>query len=205
MEDNNHQAQVLITHTFKMRFGARLFLIVIAGVSVIAATLHFLIFKNPGRTYYEAQHYTYRMKAEMFNLVFLSYGTAVFLGFIVVVVTVITVRFSHRIVGPLHRLEKRMDSLGQGDLVGDIRFRTYDAFTQIADETNAAVRRLNHEARSSQDAVAQLIQAEEKVKKLLEFERSGQDEIRQAVEELNVGVQALKRVTDRIKAGEQRN
>lgn len=202
MEEPGQSAQRLIGHDFHLRFGVRLAAIIAAGVMAIAAILYLFISRNQGKTYYEAKQNIYHMRADVFTQIFASYYTAAIFGLITLAVVVISVRFSHRIAGPLHRLEKGIDALGEGDLTVDIRFRGYDALAQIADETNAAVRLLNHDVRSCQDAMELLCKGEEMVRELLRHERVDAEEIRKAVEAVNVGVAELKRVTGRVKTRE---
>lgn len=202
MEDTNPSGQRLIGRDFHVRFGARLLAIIIAGVMAIAVVLYLIILKNPAKTYLEAKYNIYRTKMEIFSLIFESYYTAAILGLIALAVVVICIRFSHRIAGPMYRLEKSIDALGEGDLTVDIKFRTYDALGPIAGEINAAVRRLNHKVRSCQDALELIGKGEERVAELLRHERSNADEIRKAVGVIKDGLEELKAAIDTVKTGE---
>lgn len=201
MDDAKTPAQRLIGHDFHLHFGARLLVIIVAGVMAIAGMFYYFVLKNQGRTYHEAKYIVYQMKTEILPLLFASYYTAAILGLITLAVAVICLIFSHRIAGPIYRLEKSIDALGEGDLAVHVKFRDYDALGPIADETNVAIRRLNHKVRSCQDAMELVCMGEERVTELL---RLGADaaEIRKAAGEIKEGLAELKRATDTVKTGE---
>ncbi len=51
-------------------------------------------------------------------------------------------RFSHRFMGPLHRLHRSLEALGRGESVRPIRFRKGDLLHEMADAFNQVARRL---------------------------------------------------------------
>ncbi len=51
-------------------------------------------------------------------------------------------RFSHRFMGPLHRLHRSLEALGRGEPVRPIRFREGDLLHEMAEAFNQVVQRL---------------------------------------------------------------
>ncbi len=44
--------------------------------------------------------------------------------------------FSHRVAGPLHRLQRHMADISEGKTVSDLKFREGDYFPELADQFN---------------------------------------------------------------------
>ena len=65
---------------------------------------------------------------------------ALFLIPISFVVTGFSIIVTHRIAGPIYRLEKTLDELIQGEDVGFIRLRKHDEFKEFAAKLNEVIR-----------------------------------------------------------------
>lgn len=202
MKETGAPAQRLIGRDFNLRFGARLLAIIVAGVLALAELLYYFTSKDLGGSYREAIYTISRMKIRIFPLIFASYYTAAILGVVTLAIAIISVIYSHRIAGPIYRLEKSMDALGEGDLTVDTRFRVYDALAPVAGEINAAVRELNHRARSCRDAIGLIDGSEARVREILRQEDPDEAELAKAVEAMKTGVAELKRVCETLKTRE---
>lgn len=60
-----------------------------------------------------------------------------------VLLTFIGIRFSHRIAGPLYKLEESMERLARGEKIDFIHFRKTDIVNSLSDKFNAIIARLN--------------------------------------------------------------
>lgn len=58
-------------------------------------------------------------------------------GLITFIGTVIGIRFSHRLAGPIFRLKKEMRRLNDGEKIEEVNLRDADFFKELADEFNA--------------------------------------------------------------------
>ncbi|MBI5886958.1 MAG: hypothetical protein HZB85_10320 [Deltaproteobacteria bacterium] len=202
MEETGAPGQRLIGRDFNLRFGARLLAIIVAGVLALAEVLYYSTSEDLGGSYREAIYTISLVKIRVFPLIFASYYTAVVLGLVTLAIAIISVIYSHRIAGPIYRLEKSMDALAEGDLTVDTRFRGYDALAPAAGEINAAVRVLNHRARSCRDAIELIGVNEARVREILGRERLDEAELARAVDALKTGVAELKRACETLKTRE---
>jgi methyl-accepting chemotaxis protein len=57
-------------------------------------------------------------------------------GIVTVVGTLLGIRFSHRIAGPIFRLKKEFRRLNQGEKIEEVNLRNADFFLELADEFN---------------------------------------------------------------------
>jgi len=58
---------------------------------------------------------------------------------IIFVITAFSIVFSHRIAGPIYRLEKTLDRLIRGEVVETIRLRKGDALKELVEKTNSLI------------------------------------------------------------------
>ncbi len=59
--------------------------------------------------------------------------------FIVFIVIFISIRSSHKIAGPIYRLEKNLHDIAEGDLTGKVRFRNHDPLKEVELTFNGAL------------------------------------------------------------------
>lgn len=83
-------------------------------------------------------------------------------GIISVLATLIGMRFSHRLAGPIFRLKKEIHRLNNGERIEEINLRDADYFTELADELNSLT--LKFGVRKTREELAAEF-AEKKMKK----------------------------------------
>lgn len=192
----------LISRDFNLRFGAKLLAVIVAGTLAIAELLYWFTSGSLGKTYGEAIYNISQTKLRIFSIIFASYYTAVILGLVTLAAAVISILYSHRIAGPIYRLEKTIEAIGDGDLTIATRFRNSDALMPLADEVNAMVRSLNHKARSCADAVELMHKCSAKARELLKEDDPRQEELGKTLETMRSALVELKRITEGIKVRE---
>lgn len=74
---------------------------------------------------------------------FSIFAMSALLAVMAVLLWYLGIRFSHRIAGPLYKLEKGMDKLANGEKVEPIYFRKTDIVTSLGDKFNAIAKRYN--------------------------------------------------------------
>lgn len=105
---------------------------------------------------------------------------------IVGIATIIVMFFvSHRIAGPLYKLESSLKSLGNGDLSFDIYFRRKDEIKRLADVFNTASKDLNRLIKDVKIESTHLDSAIKELKTLLEkLPEEQQGKLKEAIEKL---------------------
>ncbi len=68
----------------------------------------------------------------------------------------LAVLFTHRIAGPVYRLCKILDQIGQGDLTPIVKFRKHDELTELDDATTAMILSLRNRITDLKTVSAQL-------------------------------------------------
>ncbi len=188
----------LLARTFKLRFGLKLCMLVMAGMGAVTLFLYLLTSKSLGGSYSEAIYTIYDLKIRIFPLIFASFYSIFILIVFTMAIAAISVLFSHKIAGPLFRIEKNLELIGSGDLTVQTRFRGNDQLMALADEINTMTRSLNHIVRSSGDALAGIEKCEARLAELLGGEVFEEKEVLEAIKDLKAGVEELKRTTSAV-------
>lgn len=161
------RAPRLLERAFKIRFGLKLCLFTLVGAASLVVLLHLSLSRGLGSSYSSAIYAIYDLKIRVAPLIFASSYALLVLAVVTAAIAVISVLFSHRIAGPLYRLERSLEEIASGDLTVVARLRGKDQLTALADEMNAMVRSLNHTSRSVIDAVDEIRAAEERIRGLM--------------------------------------
>jgi sensor histidine kinase YesM len=161
----NRRRRLIVEGNFQARFILR-FILVIVGATLLATGAILGLF------YFKYQH----AGADMENIVILvtPQGQTDVTGlFQIVLIPLIAANllvlcivvpfallYSHRIAGPIYRLEQSMEMLLNGEMDFVITLRKHDEFKYLADRMNALIdymRRNIHEVRSSHRLVRDII------------------------------------------------
>lgn len=189
----------LLEEDFKIKFGLRLCLLVITGMLAVTLFVYFVTSKSLGESYVKAIYTIYDLKIRIFPLIFASFYSIFILGVVTAAIAGISILFSHKIAGPIFRIEKNLELIGKGDLTVNTRFRGADQLSSLASEINAMVRALNHSARSCGDAIEEIKGCEERIILLLKEENPDEGELKRAAEALETAIDKLRKATSGIK------
>ncbi|MBI2399985.1 MAG: methyl-accepting chemotaxis protein [Deltaproteobacteria bacterium] len=189
----------LLERAFKIRFGLKLCLFTLIGGAAVVLLLYFSLARSLGDSYGSAIYTIHELKIRVLPLIFASSYSILVLGLVTVAIAVISVLFSHRIAGPLFRLEKNLDAIASGDLTVNTRFRGMDQLSVLADELNTMVRSLNHVSRSVMDSAEELRAAEEALRSLLEMEAPPEAGLKDATGALRAAIEKMSRAVSAIK------
>jgi methyl-accepting chemotaxis protein len=126
------------TFSTQRHFGLFLFVstlvIVLLGAAFGGAGVFALLPTNLGEGYVAALSTVQGMERTLLERVAGIY--AVMSIFIIGAVILLHLFYSHRIAGPVYRLGRESEAIGQGRLKGNIRFRRKDNLTDIGDSLN---------------------------------------------------------------------
>lgn len=192
----------LLQRAFNLRFGLKLCLITLLGGAGLLALLYLSLDADVGGSYTQAIYTIYDLKLRILPLIFASSYSMLVLAVVAIAVAVISVLYSHKIAGPIFRLERNMEQIGSGDLTVSTRFRGGDQLSLLADDLNSMVRSLNHTARSATEALEAVRRSEDALKDLLAKEYPREEELRAAVDDLRRSLVELKRTVSNIRTSE---
>jgi len=189
----------ILEKRFKLLFGLKLCLLTTAGIGTATALLYFFTSSSLGDTYGGAVKIIYDLKIRIFPLIFASFYSLTVLALVTAAIAALSVLFSHRIAGPIYRLEQSLKAMAAGDLTVVTRFRANDQLTALEEELNAMARALNHKVRTCADALDAIEQAEEDLARALEKPGSGHRDLDAALSDLRFGIEELRRSSSGVR------
>lgn len=189
----------LFESDFKLKFGIKFCILAIAGVLSFTLTLHMILDKSLEGSYANAIYTMSDLKIRIFPLIFASFYSIFILGLITVALIVIALLYSHKIAGPIFRIEKNLEAIGWGDLTVNTKFRGNDQLMSLAEDVNTMVRSLNHTVRGGIEAFEAISSAEERLSSVLERENPSEEDLRKELDALKGAIADLKRLTEGIR------
>ena len=130
----------LVERRFQIGFILKFCLLVLAGV-LVSTALVILFTKGTLTSTFENSRLSIKSTASVILPVIL-YTNLITLGLVSLATIIVTLFVSHRIAGPLYRLEKELHAIGQGELNRKISLRKKDQVTALARSLNEATDRL---------------------------------------------------------------
>ena len=147
--------QYFIKKGFQFKFIVKFCLLVLIGV--IISTLLVLLFTH-GTLTSSFQHSRLIIKnTSSAILPAVIYTNLITLGLISLASILVTLFVSHKIAGPMFRIEEDMKEISEGDLTKKIRFRRKDQITDLADSINKMTASLQEKILDIQTEVERLL------------------------------------------------
>lgn len=182
----------IVTRSGKLKFGVRVCLIATVGMLAVTLFLDYITSARLGGSYAEAIYTIYDLKIRIFPLFFASFYSIFILAAATLAIAAVSIFFSHKIAGPIYRIEKNLERVASGDLTVETRFRGKDELTAVADEINAMVRGIGSSIRSMKGGFEELKREADGLEALLKEESPPYGEVRASIERIRGMVQALK-------------
>lgn len=146
-----------VAKDFQLRFILKFCFIVLIG-SVLSSGLLLLLSRNTLTSSFDNSRLTIEntWAAILPTVVMTGIITLVLITLAAIAVTLFV---SHKIGGPLFRLEKEVHEIGEGDLTRKVTLRAKDQVTPLADEVTAMAASLNKKVREIRTGVEHLIES----------------------------------------------
>jgi len=166
----NRRRNYFIKQKFQRDFMLKFFIVIIIGV-IISGAIIYSMSKSTVTTSFEKSRLRVKSTADFIMPAVLLSSVAVilFAGLATIIITLFT---SHRIAGPLYRMEKDMEQVASGDLTVRIRLRHTDEIKALAVSMDVMVQSLRAHIQAISKAVTELEsiaespQAKEKINEL---------------------------------------
>jgi len=109
-------------------------LIFTVGILLTTVIFFFSVHQQPGTSYQDTFRILSQAKEEILAKSVIIYAFA----FVIIVsgIAIITLLYSHRVVGPLRRISRVVEKISAGDFTEEITLRRNDAIQPLADELN---------------------------------------------------------------------
>jgi methyl-accepting chemotaxis protein len=158
MAEQHAQAQrrqtVYIHKPFQRKFILR-FCVIALGAMLLSSFILYVLSKDSMTATYRYHHLSLNETAQAILPAMIFTNIAVLLGLIAATILV-TLYFSHKISGPLHRLGSVLEQIGGGKLNVDMKFRQRDQLKDLVPQINDMTQNLNKRVRRIQDEVSDL-------------------------------------------------
>ena len=130
-----------IDRSYRLRFVSQFCICVLAVAVISLSAFYYLTDAETGITYYQALLTLNGLRQNILPAMILTSLTVTII--ITSAVLTITLFGSHKIAGPIYRLERSLESIGNGDLTLKVKFRPTDGISGLAEEINALTGNLN--------------------------------------------------------------
>ena len=194
----NRRRNYFIKKEFQTRFILK-FCILVVLTTLISASVLYHFSSQSVTTVFEDSRLTIKPSTEFIvpGLILSTLISVIIVG----VATVAVVLFiSHRIAGPLYKLEDSLEQVANGDVSFDIRLRKGDETEKLAEAFNATSRGLDNLISGVKEESAQLDSAITGLKTMIaQLPAEQQGNLKKAIEELEAGGDRLNMKLNKFK------
>lgn len=180
----NRRRKYFIKKEFQTRFISR-FCLPVIFTALIAAIVIYRFSGQSVVTVFENSRLMIKPGTE-FIMPGLILSTLISIILVGIATMVIMFFASHRIAGPLYKVEKSLERMANGDLSFDIHFRRRDEVKKLADAFNMASLRLNALLGDMKQESARLDSAIDNLKDLAGKPPVGEEPLKEAIKKLEV-------------------
>lgn len=135
---------------FQARFILRFILVIFLGIIVSSGIVYYLTSKKIEEAYYRS-HIKIASTGEIVYPILFT-ANIITVGIIIVITIIITLLISHKIAGPLYRIEKSIHEIGEGNLSFKIYLRAKDELITLAEIFNNMMAKLKGKIEKIQEA-----------------------------------------------------
>ena len=140
---------VLIKKRFQFRLMAKFVLLVLAGSLISGTMLYFMASRDLVNSYFSAHQAIRGTRDILLPSIILSGAVSAVL--IAAATAYVTLYVSHRIAGPLYKVEQLLRRIGEGDLTVECRFRKNDELAGLGEALNEMTAGLREKLRAGGD------------------------------------------------------
>ncbi|MFH1778672.1 MAG: HAMP domain-containing protein [Candidatus Omnitrophota bacterium] len=189
-DPKNRRRIYFINKKFQTRFILRFCLFVIFTSAVMGGLVYILSTQTTTTSFENLRLIVKRTSDFILPTLILSSLIASFLvgGACIVIILFV----SHRIAGPLYRLEKTLNEIGKGNLWVDISLRKTDEIKALAASLNNMIRNLRDPISSSQGKISELENEVFRIKNELQQKGIAEKEIEKILKPLHQKIQQIR-------------
>jgi len=114
-------------------------------------------------------------------------------------IILIGILVSHRIAGPVYRIQRSLGTIAAGDLSLSIRLRKGDEMKDLADGVNSLIEQLRANVEEEKTAINSVHEEVKKLKKMVSTQCVGQDQLNNILTQLDQGMTRLNTKIERYK------
>ena len=154
MGANLKRRNYFIKKTFQLKFIGVLLTLIISGSLILGWVIYRMANQALAQTFYRSHLQIKSTWEILFPAVTVATGLAIFITGTITIAMVLI--FSHRIAGPLFRVEKNMEEVAKGDLTVKTKLRDSDELEMLARTLNLLTERLNKQMKEIKTGIRKL-------------------------------------------------
>jgi len=155
-----------IQRAFLTKFVIKFSVVVLVGVLAASLLLFMIINRDLGESYYSGIYFLSHLTRNLIK--YLMYSFAFQLIIISLATIVITLLASHKIAGPLFRLEKISDQIARGELPERVRIRSKDQIQSLAYSMDNMVQQLKTKLKKLNSNLDRIRESRPKIEQFIE-------------------------------------
>jgi methyl-accepting chemotaxis protein len=183
-------------HNYRMKLYLNTFVIVLLGAAIAGFGVFWLFPASLGENFHSVQAIVRELRKVLFWRVASLYAVISLL--IVLATTALHLLYSHRIAGPAYRLGREAGRIARGDLTGQIKCRSTDNLTEMADSLCEVESQYRGRINAVKDGLTSLEQQSKTVSVLLQ---QGKNEaaLRKAAENIVSSVKKIEQSLSEVR------
>ena len=182
-EARPYKRKIIYIHkAFQRSFILKFCLIALCAI-VLASLILYLLSKDSMTATYRYHHLALQRTGEAIMPALIVTNVIILVGLLIATI-IVTLYVSHKIGGPLYRLNNSLESIGKGDLTLKIRLRHHDQLMDFASS-------INQMTMSLKDRVQQIQKEVTALKDKIQKGESSAEEIKEDTEKLHHTVHRL--------------
>lgn len=189
-DSKNRRRKYFINKEFQTRFILRFCIFVMLTAVVMIGLVYILSTKTTTTSFENLRLIVKRTSDFILPTLILS---GLIASILISAACIIIILFiSHRIAGPLYRLEKSLNEIGKGNLAVDVRLRKSDEMKALASSVNNMIRNLKDPICSSQGKIDELENEIARLKDDLQRKGLKEDELEEILKPLRQNIKQIR-------------
>ena len=193
----NRRKNYFIKKDFQAKFILK-FCILVILTALISAGIIYLFSERSVTTVFEKSRLTIKPSTE-FIMPGLIISSLISIVFVSIATIAIVLFISHKIAGPLYKLENSIEKIGDGDVSFDIYFRKHDQAKALSDTFNKSRKRLNGIISDVRKDFKDLTAALEEARKISEQGSADLKDVKKSIDSLGTLSGEIGQKLDRFK------
>lgn len=185
-----------IKKEFQSKFIIKFCLIVILGAIISGIILYASTNQRLGTTYIESLNAIKVLNDNLIsNLIYTSLITVIFISIVTIVITLFA---SHKIAGPLFRLERSTETIGNGDFTLETRLRENDEITGVASALNEMTKKLHSKMTDIKTDLKEVRESSADMESAIKDKRLSEKELKKKITRLSNRIKSLNRAVSKF-------
>ncbi len=185
-----------IKKEFQAKFIIKFCLIVILGAIISGIILYAATNQKLGNTYLESLNAIKVLNDNLIsNLIYTSLITVITISIVTITITLFA---SHKIAGPLYRLERSTEAIGNGDFTLETRLRENDEITGVASALNEMAGKLRSKMIDIKTDLEEIKESSAGMESALKDKRLSEKELKKQITRLSNRIKSLNRAISKF-------